>query len=255
MPHTHQHYLKMKRRKTRAGLDNAAVEEYTRGGMTFTRFRSPETTVFRPSRFKYYGCQLATVTIPMGMKRIPITSIYSSEAGSDYGARLAAATDPVRPVFLTVIYRAEQSGTFFHPEPDSLVQACDYCENQRQEEDFLGIETPCARSLTGGSSLADHLFVEWNWAAAYPPTEGPTSVSDDLVKTGQALNDIFKSSEPVKLVGMVTPNHTVIWVPFSTEQGHPEAKPFTNEPTVNLPDVVYMDKPGIWLERRLRFTL
>ena len=256
MPHANQHYLKLKQRtKIRNGLDALALDEYTVGGLTVTRFLHPnETNPARPKGNEYYGCQLTTAAIPMGMRRIGYTELYpSSGTSSPYGPQLATPEDPLAPIYLTVVHNIDPNSTVNHPNPDAPVQACDYCSDGPQG--LIGIETPCARSLMEGTSDEDHLFVEWNWVQGYLYEAGASTGPHKLTETGVALFHIFKSLDPVKLVATVTPNHTVVWVPFSRLQADPRATKWTNLFTINLPDVVYMDKPGIWLERRLRFTL
>lgn len=75
------------------------------------------------------------------------------------------------------------------------------------------------------------------------------------------MTKIFNSKNDIAMAAMVAPDRTVIWVPFlegnevGAGQGSYRIEKWKDDHPYELGPVIYLDKPGIWVDPELRFRV
>ncbi|NJB84434.1 hypothetical protein GGR26_000179 [Lewinella marina] len=270
--------VKIENRSTNTSdLDVKALDEYLVGGMDCVRFKKrPGDSGFDPKQpsgkppNKHYDCQLLLLTVPKGFRRIHFVEIADDKGNSTtpsdkFGDPLAEPASKFEPVLLHVIYDLDTTSKpgLTDQELHLPKVAQDHCARQGLEQPkSVGTRTPCAKSSakswTGSSTDGQALFVRYKWNEIY---KNNNNTSDSHQDTHDEMTKIFNSKNDIAMAAMVAPDRTVIWVPFlegnevGAGQGSYRIEKWKDDHPYELGPVIYLDKPGIWVDPELRFRV
>ncbi|NJB84431.1 hypothetical protein GGR26_000176 [Lewinella marina] len=251
------------------GLDATALDEYSVGGLRCVRFKQKrDAPGFNPALSETaghpgcYACQLLLLSVPEGFRRINLDEIRDEHGHREnslphFGPHLAEPAGPVEPVLLHVIYDLDTTPTITGAGEAPLVTQ-DHCAGERPKGvTYSGTLTPCAKSSatswSGSGPDAQGLFVRYAWRGIYNNAEHEA--------TNAALESLFNGKDEVALAAMIAPDRTVIWIPFlegeeiAGDGGAHTVVTFQDNVPYELGRVVYLDKPGIWVDPELRFRV